>query len=130
MTVLNRKKYTDKYAKAGLKNRFPPIKCWLNQFENYEVTIVIPEFTSICPKTGLPDFGTITINYMPDKYCLELKSLKFYIGQYRNLGIFYENIVNRILKDIIKTSHPKWIKVRGEFNVRGGMKTIVEARYP
>lgn len=122
--------YTEKHAKAGLKGKLSSIECWLNQFKNYEITIIIPEFTSICPKTGLPDFGTVTIRYMPSRYCLELKSLKFYIGQYRNLGIFYENAVNRILKDIVQVAKPKWAEVCGEFNPRGGIKTIVKAKYP
>lgn len=121
--------YTDKHAKAGLKEKLPDIECWVNQFKNYEITIVIPEFTSICPKTGLPDFGTITIKYMPLRCCLELKSLKLYIGEYRNLGIFHENAVNCILQDIVKAAKPEWVNVFGEFNFRGGIKTIVEAKY-
>ena len=121
--------YTDKHAKAGLKEKLPDIECWANQFKNYEITIVIPEFTSICPKTGLPDFGTITIKYMPLRCCLELKSLKLYIGEYRNLGIFHENAVNCILQDIVKAAKPEWVNVFGEFNFRGGIKTIVEAKY-
>ncbi|MCK5533537.1 NADPH-dependent 7-cyano-7-deazaguanine reductase QueF [bacterium] len=123
-------RYTDKHAQAGLKEKLPDIECWVNQFKNYEITIVIPEFTSICPKTGLPDFGTIIIKYVPLKYCLELKSLKLYIGKYRNLGIFYENAINCILQDIVKAAKPKRVNVSGEFNFRGGIKTIVEARYP
>lgn len=117
-------------AKRGLEEKLPEIECFENQFRGYKITIVIPEYTSVCPKTGLPDFGTITIEYMPDKYVVELKSLKIYIQAYRNLGIFYENAVNRILKDIVKAAEPLWIKVRGEFNPRGGMKSIVEATYP
>ncbi len=124
-----KREYSDKHAKAGLKEKLPDIECWINQFKNYEITIVIPEFTSICPKTGLPDFGTIIIKYMPFKYCVELKSLKLYIGKYRNLGIFYENAVNHILQDIVKAAKPEWVNVSGEFNFRGGIKTIVEAKY-
>ncbi|MCK4353160.1 NADPH-dependent 7-cyano-7-deazaguanine reductase QueF [candidate division WOR-3 bacterium] len=122
--------YTKKHAKSGINTKLPEIECFSNQFKDYEITIVIPEFTSICPKTGLPDFGTITIKYQPDKLCLELKSLKYYIGAYRNLGIFYENSVNRILKNIVKACKPCWIEVKGEFNPRGGMKSIIEANYP
>ena len=122
--------YTGEHAKAGLSAELPPIECWQNQFDSYEITVTIPEFTSVCPRTGLPDFGTLTIRYMPDKLCLELKSLKMYILAYRNLGIFYENAVNRILKDVTAACSPKWLTVRGEFNFRGGMKTVVEARYP
>lgn len=121
--------YTLKHARAGLKERLPKIETWENQFKNYEITVIIPEYTSICPRTGLPDFGTITIRYIPDRLCLELKSLKYYIQAYRNLGIFYENSINRILKDIIKACKPKWAKVIGEFNIRGGMKSIIEAEY-
>jgi len=122
--------YTEEHAKSGIEAELPPIECWPNQFENYEITIVIPEYTSVCPKTGLPDFGTITIRYMPDKLCLELKSLKMYILGYRNLGIFYENAVNRILRDIVAACQPVSAVVTGEFNIRGGMKSIVEAKYP
>lgn len=118
------------YAKKGLDEKLPPIECFENQFENYTITIVIPEYTSLCPKTGQPDFGTITIEYQPDKWVIELKSLKFYIQAYRNIGIFYENAVNRILQDIVKAVKPKWIKVKGEFNPRGGIKSIIEAKYP
>lgn len=122
--------YTEQHARSGLEKKLPQIECWPNQFKNYEITIEIPEFTSVCPKTGLPDFGKITIVYMPDKLCLELKSLKEYIQSYRNLGIFYENVVNRILEDVFKTCHPIWVKVKGEFNPRGGMKSTIEVRYP
>lgn len=123
------KVYTDKYAKAGIKEKLPKIECWPNQYKDYEITISIPEYTSICPRTGLPDFGTITIRYVPNKLCVELKSLKYYMLGYRNLGIFYENAVNRILRDVVSACEPKWCIVTGEFNVRGGMKTAVEARY-
>jgi 7-cyano-7-deazaguanine reductase len=108
----------------------PPIETWENQFPGYEITIRIPEYTSICPRTGLPDFGTITLHYMPDKECLELKSLKTYINAYRNVGIFYENAVNRILRDVVAACRPVWAVVRGEFTPRGGIATTVEARYP
>lgn len=122
--------YTEEHAKSGLKTSLPKIACWPNQFEKYEITIIIPEFTSICPKTGLPDFGTITIRYMPSRLCVELKSLKIYIGAYRNLGIFYENAVNRILQDFVSACQPEWAEVKGEFNPRGGMRSVVVARYP
>ena len=98
--------YTEEHAKSGINAELPDIECWPNQFPGYEITIAMPEFTSICPKTGLPDFGTITIRYRPDKLCLELKSLKGYFQAYRNLGIFYENAVNRILRDIVKACQP------------------------
>ena len=117
-------------AKKGLDVKLPNIECFENQFRKYKITIVIPEYTSVCPKTGQPDFGTITIEYEPDKYVIELKSLKFYIQAYRNVGIFYENAVNRVLNDIVRAAKPVWVKVKGEFNPRGGIKSIVEAVYP
>lgn len=121
---------TEKEAKAGLKARLPKIAVFPNQFPDYEITIEIPEFTSVCPLTGLPDFGTITIRYVPRRRCLELKSLKEYVLGYRNLGIFYENAVNRILEDVVRACRPVRASVRGEFNPRGGIKSVVEARYP
>jgi 7-cyano-7-deazaguanine reductase len=121
--------YTDKHARAGIDAPLPGIECFKNQYKNYEITITIPEFTSICPRSGLPDFGTITIRYIPGKWCVELKSLKEYILAYRNLGIFYENAVNRILRDMVNASKPVWVMVTGEFNVRGGMKSTIEATY-
>ncbi|MEO0072763.1 MAG: preQ(1) synthase [candidate division WOR-3 bacterium] len=118
--------YTQEHARSGLKESLAPIEVWPNQFKNYMITIEIPEFTSVCPKTNLPDFGKITISYMPDKWCCELKSLKYYILGYRNLGIFYENAVNRIAQDFFTAVKPRWVKVRGEFNIRGGMRSIIE----
>lgn len=120
----------EKEATSGLKEKLPDIETFPNQFQDYEIKIEIPEFTSVCPKTGLPDFGTIIIHYVPQDFCLELKSLKMYILAYRNLGIFYENAVNRILEDIVKACRPVSAVVRGEFNPRGGMKSIVEVCYP
>jgi 7-cyano-7-deazaguanine reductase len=121
--------YTKKHARAGLKEKLPKLEVLPNQFKGYQISIVIPEYTSLCPKTGLPDAGTITIEYEPKDYFVELKSLKIYILAYRNLGIFYENAVNRILRDFVKVVRPRWAIVRGEFNPRGGIKSIVEARY-
>ncbi len=123
-------KYTSKHARAGLKASLPGIECFPSQYKNYEVNISIPEFTSVCPKTGLPDFGVIIIRYMPDKLCIELKSLKIYLLAYRNLGIFNENVVNRIMEDAVAACRPEWLEVRGEFTPRGGIKTEVVARYP
>jgi 7-cyano-7-deazaguanine reductase len=122
--------YTEKEAKAGLKTKLPRIDTFPNQFPDYEIKIEHPEFTSICPKTGLPDFGTIFISYVPGKSCLELKSLKMYLLAYRNLGIFYENAVNRILEDIVKACHPVKASVVGEFNPRGGLVSTVKVHYP
>ena len=121
--------YSEQHAKSGIDAELPPIECWPNQFSGCEISISMPEFTSICPKTGLPDFGTITIRYRPDKQCLELKSLKGYFQSYRNLGIFYENAVNRILRDVVKTCQPVSAKVTGEFNTRGGMRSVIDAEY-
>lgn len=121
--------YTKKHATSGLKTKLPKLEVLPNQFSGYTITIVIPEYTSLCPKTGLPDAGTITIEYEPNKYFVELKSLKYYILGYRNLGIFYENAVNRILKDFVKAVKPRWAVVRGEFNPRGGMSSVIEARF-
>jgi len=120
--------YTKEHATAGLKEKLPKLEVLPNQFKNYVITIIIPEYTSLCPKTGLPDTGTITIEYEPNRYFIELKSLKYYILAYRNLGIFQENGVNRILKDFVKAVKPKWVIVQGEFNPRGGIKSIIKAK--
>jgi 7-cyano-7-deazaguanine reductase len=122
--------YTDDHAKAGLDVRFPAIETWRNQFRAYEILIDDPEFTSVCPKTGLPDFGVLTIRYMPKEKCLELKSLKEYLFTYRNLGIFQENIANQVLDDVVKATDPVWCEVKGDFRPRGGISTVVVARYP
>lgn len=130
MGLVSMAEYTEHHAQCGIDAELPTIECWPNQFTGYEITISMPEFTSICPKTGLPDFGMVTIRYCPDRLCLELKSLKGYFQSYRNLGIFYENAVNRILRDIVKTCQPVSAKVTGEFNTRGGMRSVIEAEYP
>ncbi|HKZ52733.1 MAG TPA: preQ(1) synthase [Candidatus Acidoferrales bacterium] len=122
-------RYTLEHARAGLRIKLPEIETWENQFPGYEITTVIPEYTSVCPLTGLPDFGTLTIRYQPDRRCLELKSLKEYILAYRNLGIFYENAVNRVLRDVVAACRPVWAEVVGEFTPRGGLRTSVRARY-
>ena len=118
------------HAAAGLDAKFPEIETWPNQFPGYEIIVDDPEFTSVCPKTGLPDFGVVTIRYMPDKKCLELKSLKEYLQSYRNLGIFQENIVNRVLEDVVKWAKPVWAEVKGDFRPRGGISTVVVAKWP
>jgi 7-cyano-7-deazaguanine reductase len=123
-------RFGEKEAKAGLRARLPRLETFPNQFPDYEITIEIPEFTSVCPKTGLPDFGTIRLRYVPQDLCLELKSLKNYINGYRNVGIFYENAVNRILEDVVAACRPVRATVTGEFNPRGGITSVVEARYP
>jgi len=121
--------YTEEHAVSGIHASLPEIECWENQFPDYEIEIVIPEYTAICPKTGLPDFGTIYISYVPDQWCLELKSVKEYMNAYRNLGIFYENAVNRILQDMAAACKPVSMNVRGEFTPRGGIRSTVEAKY-
>ena len=93
---------------------------------DYEIDVSIPEFNSVCPKTGLPDFGVIQITYVPDKFIVELKSLKLYIVKYRNVGIFHEEVTNKILADFKKASLPHSISVRGDFHQRGGIKTVVD----
>jgi 7-cyano-7-deazaguanine reductase len=109
----------------------PKIDVWRNKYadKDYTVKIEVPEFTSICPHTGLPDFATITINYIPDKWCVELKSFKMYTIFYRDIGIFNEHVVNKILDDFVKACDPRWFSITGEFNARGGIKTTVSAEY-
>lgn len=103
------------------------IEYWYKDKRDIDITIRQPEFTSLCPMTGLPDFGCITINYRPNIKIVELKSLKFYLLQYRDLGIFYEHVVNRILDDLVEALAPKWMEVEGSFTARGGINTIVTA---
>jgi 7-cyano-7-deazaguanine reductase len=96
---------------------------------NYEIAISCPEFTSVCPKTGLPDFGEIRITYVPHAQCIELKSLKYYFIEFRNRGIFYEHVINEILDDLVAAIQPRRMTVVGDFSVRGGIKTVVTATY-
>ncbi|MEE3151052.1 MAG: preQ(1) synthase, partial [Acidobacteriota bacterium] len=103
--------YGEEQAKAGIDAQLPELVSFPNQFDDYIITIENPEYTSICPKTGLPDYGTVTIRYAPNTRCLELKALKLYFLAYRNLGIFYENAVNRILRDIVAACDPHWAEV-------------------
>jgi 7-cyano-7-deazaguanine reductase len=121
--------YKKNHVLSGLKQKLPKLEVLPNQFKGYCITIVIPEYTSLCPRTGLPDAGKIIIEYEPDELFVELKSLKLYILGYRNLGIFYENAVNRILRDFVKSVKPRWARIRGEFNPRGGISSIVEAKF-
>jgi 7-cyano-7-deazaguanine reductase len=107
----------------------------LETFENqnperdFRVTHSAPEFTSLCPKTGQPDFAVIVIEYIPNKLCIELKSLKLYLNSYRNDGIFFESVTNKILDDLVKACKPRYMVVTAEFNVRGGISSTVEAEY-
>ncbi len=96
---------------------------------NYQIAIACPEFTSMCPKTGLPDFGTIEIRYVPDATCLELKALKYYLLSFRNQGIFYEAVTNRILDDLVAACQPRRMTVVGNFTARGGISSVVTAEF-
>lgn len=122
--------YTDAHARAGINTKLPALDIWPNQFPGYVITTRFPEYTSVCPKTGLPDYGVITIRYKPRKSCIELKSLKMYLLAYRDLGIFYENAVNRMLRDIVAATKPEWCVIQGEFTPRGGLTTSIFARWP
>ena len=123
------RQYTDEHAAAGIDAKLPEIETWPNQFPDYEIEIDIPEFTSVCPKTGLPDFGTITVTYVPDKLCLELKSFKMYTLAFRDLGIFQENVVNCFVRDIVKACDPVRLTVTGDFRPRGGLGSRMTAQF-
>ena len=120
----------------GLQDRIrrldtPKIETWTNEYNDRDYTIDITnlEFTAVCPKTGLPDFAAIRVTYVPDERCVELKSLKDYFLSYRNVGIFHEHVVNKVLDDFVAACHPRKVEVVGEFNLRGGLKTVVRASY-
>jgi len=125
----SQKQYTDEHAEAGVHASLPDIETWPNQYPGYQIEIMLPEFTSVCPKTGLPDHGTLRLVYTPRDRCLELKSLKMYMLAYRNLGIFQENAVNRFLADVVKAADPVQAMVEGDFAARGGISTRVTATY-
>jgi len=113
------------------KLKTPGIDVWDNQYPDreYVVELDVPEFTCVCPKTGLPDFARIKITYAPDKTCLELKSFKMYTIFYRNMGIFHEHFVNKMLDDIVAACHPRWARIQATVNPRGGITTTVTAEY-
>ncbi len=122
--------YTKTHARKGADVKLPKIQCWENQYKRaYLIEIVLPEFTSVCPKTGLPDFGVITIEYIPAKLCLELKSLKYYLLEYRDMGIFMENIANKILDDVVSACRPKCARITAKFTPRGGLESKITAEY-
>lgn len=123
------RQYTDEHAHSGVEASLPDIETWPNKYGQYEIEITMPEFTSVCPKTGLPDHGTLRLIYTPFKRCLELKSLKMYTLAYRNLGIFQENVVNRMLADVVKAADPLKATVIGDFAPRGGLSTRVTATH-
>jgi len=109
----------------------PEIEVWENQYPDkvYVITLDIPEFTCICPKTGLPDFADIKIEYSPRKHCIELKSFKMYTIFFRGIGIFHEHLINKMLEDFVRASKPRWARVTGRFNPRGGIATTVMREY-
>ena len=123
--------YSDEHAAAALDATLPAIAAWANAYPGraYDIEIECPEFTSICPKTGLPDFGTVLLSYQPADLCVELKSFKLYLLEYRNLGVFQENAVNRILDDVVAAARPVRARVVGRFNARGGLTTTVTATH-
>ena len=109
----------------------PEIETWTNEYGDRDYTIDITnlEFTAVCPKTGLPDFATIRVTYVPDERCVELKSLKEYFLSFRDVGIFHEHVVNKVLDDFVAACRPRRVEVVGEFNIRGGLTTVVRASY-
>ena len=131
---MKKKKLASSYAglQEGVRSLATPlIEVWENKYSDkrYMIHVEIPEFTCICPKTGLPDFATITIDYIPDKSCVELKSLKLYMNFFRDVGIFHEHLTNKIFEDFLKAVHPVYAKIVTRFNPRGGIVTMVSREY-
>jgi 7-cyano-7-deazaguanine reductase len=126
---MSKRGYTESHARAGVGAPLPAIECWENQYPGYRIELTFPEFTSVCPKTGLPDFGVIVIRYQPRRWCLETKSLKLYLNSFRNVGIFTENVVNRILQSVVTAARPVWVEVEGRFAARGGLEAVITARH-
>ena len=125
---MSNKKSTYEGLQKDIRNlKTPKIELWENKYHDkeYTVTLETPEFTCVCPKTGLPDFADIIIQYKPGKFCVELKSFKMYLAFYRDIGIFHEHVINRILDDFVKACKPRWAYIKGEFNTRGGIKTKI-----
>jgi len=136
MRVLKRGNMKKQSGYEGLQGRVrrmktPAIEVWKNQYPDreYTVKLEVPEFTCICPKTGLPDFADITIEYSPRAYCVELKSFKMYTVFYRSVGIFHEHFVNRMLEDFVTACKPRWARLSATVNPRGGITTTVTAEY-
>ncbi|GAB6283610.1 MAG: preQ(1) synthase [Ignavibacterium sp.] len=114
-----------------VNNKLSLLETFENKYPDRDYTVIhiAPEFTSVCPKTGQPDFGTITLEYIPDKLCVELKSLKLYYQSFRNDGIFYEHVTNTIANDLIEVCKPRYLKLTAQFNVRGGISSVIEVEY-
>jgi len=114
-----------------MEDRIKLLETFENQYtdRNYNIIHSAPEFTSLCPKTGQPDFAVMTIEYVPDKLCIELKSLKLYLNSYRNDGIFYESVTNKILDDLVQVCKPRFMRITADFNVRGGISSTVDVVY-
>ncbi|MBI3299020.1 MAG: NADPH-dependent 7-cyano-7-deazaguanine reductase QueF [Elusimicrobia bacterium] len=123
--------YTASQARSGTHDAMPVLEAFPNQYPGYyEIKIDMPEYTAMCPKTGQPDFGTLSLEYAPAKSVVELKSLKLYLHGFRSMGIFYENVVNRFLDDVVRAVKPRWARVTGKFTPRGGISSTVTAEYP
>ena len=114
-----------------MKDKIKLLETFENEFKdrNYNIIHTAPEFTSLCPKTSQPDFATIDIEYIPDELCIELKSLKLYLNSYRNDGVFFESVTNKILDDLVEVCKPRYMLVTAQFNVRGGISSVIEAEY-
>ena len=114
-----------------MKTKLKLLETFKNEYPNRNYTIVhtAPEFTSLCPKTGQPDFATITVEYIPDKLCIELKSLKVYLNSYRDNGVFFESATNKILDDLVTACKPRYMIINADFNVRGGISSVIEVEY-
>ncbi len=120
-----------KLTEVKMENKKNILETFENQYPNrdYIISHIAPEFTSVCPKTGQPDFATIYLDYIPEKLCVELKSYKLYLNSFRNDGIFYENVTNKILDDLVETLEPRYMKITAEFNVRGGISSVIEVEH-
>lgn len=114
-----------------MDNKRKILETFVNEYQDrdYVIKHIAPEFTSLCPKTGQPDFATITLEYIPEDTCVELKSLKFYYNSYRNDGVFFESLTNKILDDLVAVTEPRWMKITADFNVRGGISSRITAEY-
>lgn len=114
-----------------MNDKIKLLEVFENQYPDRDYTVIhtAPEFTSLCPKTGQPDFAVITLEYIPDKLCIELKSLKFYLNSYRSDGIYFESVTNKILDDLVRVAEPRYMLITAEFNVRGGISSVVKAEY-